>query len=123
LIPRRAQSVLLNQIGNPPLEAGQALDGNWLHPNHLFSSRQMTLIPYLNRSSSDPEPVRLCRRKAMECQRTAMTTTNSEIRLRFFQLARLWSEMGDEAEQRTIVSSSSKQPGTVLSLSQFQKSG
>ena len=31
------------------------------------------------------EPVRLCRRKAVECQRTALTATNPNVRLRYFQ--------------------------------------
>jgi hypothetical protein len=59
----------------------------------------------------------------MECQRTAMTTTNPVIRSRFFHLAKLWREMADEAEQRPIVSSNYKPPGVVLSISRFQKSG
>ena len=86
-----------------------------------FSSWHMTLITSLNRSTSEPEPVRLCRRNARECQRTAMITTNPVIRETFFHLAKLWREMADEAEQRTIVSSNSKPPGVVLALSRFQK--
>ena len=73
-----------------------------------------------DRSSGETESVRLCRRKAMECQRTAMITTNPVIRIRFFHLAKLWREMADEAA-RTNVSSNSKEPGVVLFLNQFQK--
>src|ERR1700733_10960858 len=91
--------------------------------SYFVATRHMTRITYLNRSSSATAPLRLCRRKAMECQRTAMTTTNPVIRSRFFHLAKLWREMADEAEQRTIVSSNSKEPGVVLSLSRFRKSG
>ena len=50
--------------------------------SYFVATRHMTRITYLNRSSSATAPLRLCRRKAMECQRTAMTTTNPVIRSR-----------------------------------------
>jgi hypothetical protein len=81
----------------------------------------MTPITYLERSASQIEPIRLCRRKAIECQRTALTTTDPNIRLRYLHLAKLWREMADEAERRVSGSSLAKQRGVVLSLSQFQK--
>jgi hypothetical protein len=81
----------------------------------------MTRITYLNRSSSATAPLRLCRRKAMECQRTAMTTTNPVIRSRFFHLAKLWREMADEAA-RASGSSASEARGVLIFLNQFQKS-
>ena len=109
----------LNQIENPALDVGQALHGNWWRPNH-FLSRHMTFIT--SRSSSKTEPVRLCRRKAVECQRTALTATNPNVRLRYFQLARLWREMAEEAARRTNGSSPSKGQGVVIFPKQFQKS-
>ena len=45
---------------------------------------------YLHRSSGETESVRLCRRKAMECQRTAMTTTNPVIQSDSF----IWRSFG-----------------------------
>ena len=45
-------------------------------------------------------PLRLCRRKAMECQRTAMTTTNPVIRSRFFHLAKLGGKWPTKLRER-----------------------
>jgi hypothetical protein len=84
--------------------------------------KQMTPITYLNGSSSETEPVRLCRRKAIDCQRSALTTTDPNIRLRFLHLAKLWREMADEAARRTNGSSVSEKRGVVLFPNQFQKS-
>ena len=61
--------------------------------------------------NSETESIRLCRRKAIECQRTALRTTNSNVRLRYFHLAKLWSEMAHEAERRTNGSPISKGRG------------
>jgi len=58
----------------------------------------------------------------MECQRTALRTTNPNVRLRYFHLAKLWSEMAHGAERRTNGSSYSEGRGVVLFLNQFQKS-
>ena len=71
----------------------------------------MTPIIHFNGSSSETEPVRLCRRKAMECQRTALTTTDPKVRLRYLHLAKLWREMADEAERRTNASPLPKRMG------------
>ncbi len=81
----------------------------------------MTPITYLNGSPTKTERVGLCRRKATECQRTALTTTDPNIRLRFWHLAKLWREMADEAA-RTTVASTSDERGVVLFPNQFQKS-
>jgi hypothetical protein len=89
--------------------------------SYFVATRHMTRITYLNRSSSATAPLRLCRRKAMECQRTAMTTTNPVIRSRFFHLAKLWREMADEAASASG-SSASEARGVLIFLNQFQKS-
>ena len=83
--------------------------------------RHMTRITYLDGLSSETEPIRLCRRKAAECQRTALTTIDPNIRLKFTHLAKLWREMADEAA-RTNVASTSEERGVVVFLNQFQKS-
>ena len=106
--------VRLNQIGNPPLDVGQTLHGNL---GVLFMLKHMTPITYLAGSSGE---TRLCRRKATECQRIALTTTDPNIRLRFSHLAKLWREMADEAA-RPKVSTTSEERGVVLFLNQFQK--
>ena len=82
----------------------------------------MTPITYLNGSSNETEAVRLCRRKAMDCQRTALTATNPNVRLRYFHLAKLWREMADDAVRRTNGYSPSEGRGVVLFLNRFQKS-
>jgi hypothetical protein len=81
--------------------------------------RHMTRITYLDGLSSETEPIRLCRRKAAECQRTALTTIDPNIRLRFTHLAKLWREMADEAA-RTNVASTSKERGVVVSKIQIR---
>jgi hypothetical protein len=59
----------------------------------------MTSITYLDGSANEKnEAVRLCRKKATECQRTALTTSDPMVRLRFLHLAKLWREMADEAD-------------------------
>jgi hypothetical protein len=78
----------------------------------------MTPIIHFNGPSSETEPVPLCRRRAMECQRTALTTTNPKVRLRYLHLAKLWKEMADDAERRTP----SEAHGVVIFLGEFQKS-
>jgi hypothetical protein len=49
------------------------------------------------------EPARLCRRKALECQSTALASTDLRARLTYLHLAKLWREMADEAERQTEV--------------------
>ena len=101
---------------------GQALHGNWWSAIQLFR-RDTTYDAYnlFEQVIQRDRPLRLCRRKAMECQRTAMTTTNPVIRSRFFHLAKLWREMADEAA-RASGSSASEARGVLIFLNQFQKS-
>ena len=82
----------------------------------------MTPIIHFNEPSSETEPVPLCRRRAMECQSTALTTTNPKVRLRYLHLAKLWKEMADDAERRTNGSTPSEAHGVVIFLGEFQKS-
>jgi hypothetical protein len=79
-------------------------------------------MTYVNGSSTETASVRLCRKKALECKRTALTTTNPNIRLRFLHLAKLWRQMAEEAERRTNKSFASEKQGMVLFLNRFQKS-
>jgi hypothetical protein len=57
----------------------------------------MTSLSYPN-SSSD-ETSRWCQKKARDCQRVALTAKDPKVRLVFSQLAKMWREMADEAEQ------------------------
>ena len=57
----------------------------------------------------------------MECQRTALTATSPNVRLRYFHLAKLWREMADDAVRRTNGYSPSE-GRVVLFLNRFQKS-
>jgi hypothetical protein len=83
----------LNQIRNFGFTAVEAPRGT----THVLSSsvplRPMTSITYLNGSSSESEAVRLCRQKARDCQRTALASTDHDIRVRYWHLAKLWHEM------------------------------
>ena len=76
-----------NQIQNARLDVGQALRDTQSRPVHIaFSLRKMTRITYLHGSPSETEPIRLCRRKAMEYQRTALTTTDPTVRRKYLHL-------------------------------------
>jgi hypothetical protein len=72
----------------------------------------MTSINYLNGSSNETDAARLCRKKARDCQRTALTTADPMIRHRFLHLAKLWREMADDAEQQAKGASEDK--GAVI---------
>ena len=77
----------------------------------------MTSITYLDGLSNEKiEAARLCRKKATECQRTALTTADPVVRLRFLNLARLWREMGDEADQRTNKPPMSEDKGVIITF-------
>ena len=90
-------------------------------PVHIaFSLRKMTRITYLHGSPSETEPIRLCRRKAMEYQRTALTTTDATVRRKYLHLAELWREMADEAKRRMNASSPHEGKGVILFLSDFK---
>ena len=109
-----------NQIQNARLDVGQAHRDTQSRPVHAFSLRKMTRITYLHGSPSETEPIRLCRRKAMEYQRTALTTTDPTVRLKYLHLAELWREMADEAKRRMSASSPDEGKGVVLFLSDFK---
>ena len=80
----------------------------------------MTPIAYLDGSSTETERAQLCRRKAIECQRAALTTANPEIRLGLSNLAKLWRAMAGEAARETH-SSVSEERGGVVFLNRFRK--
>ena len=82
----------------------------------------MTRITYLDGVSSEAEPIRLCRRKATECQRTALTTTDPNIRQRYLHLAKLWREMADDAKGQSNGSSASEGRGVLIFLNRYQMS-
>jgi hypothetical protein len=67
----------------------------------------MRSITHLNGSPRETDAAWLCRKKARECQRTALTTTDPEVRFRYLHLAKLWHEMAREAERKANCSSSS----------------
>ena len=99
----------------PGLRANYALHVTARDSSSLV--RPMTSITYLDLSANEKnEAVRLCRKKATECQRTAVTTSDPMVRLRFFHLAKLWREMADEADQRTNKPPTSEDKGVVIAL-------
>jgi hypothetical protein len=81
----------------------------------------MTSITYLNGLSGGKEAVRLCRQNARECQRAAFVSTNHDIRVRYWHLAKLWHEMAREAERKANGTSSSDDGGAVIIPMQFPK--
>ena len=100
----------------------QALRGNKFLPRVLsIPQGPMPSITYLNGSSSETEAIRLCRTKARECQRVALTTTDHSIRLRYLQLAKLWHEMARDAERKANCSPNSDDKGVVIFPMRFQK--
>ena len=109
-----------NQIQSARLDVGQALRDTQPRLSMRFRLRKMTRITYLHGSPSETEPIRLCRRKAMEYQRTALTTTDPTIRRKYLHLAELWREMADEAKRRMSASSPYEGKGVVLFLSDFK---
>ena len=58
--------------------------------------------------------------KAMEYQRTALTTTDPTVRRKYLHLAELWREMADEAKRRINASSQHEGKGVVLFLTDFK---
>jgi hypothetical protein len=81
----------------------------------------MPSITYLNGSARQTDAAWLCRKKARECQRTALTTADPEVRLRYLHLAKLWHEMAREAERKANCSSSSEDKAVVIFPMRFQK--
>jgi hypothetical protein len=76
----------------------------------------------LTRIGALSEPAQLCRKKARECLRSALTSTDPTVRLRYLQLAKLWREMGGEAVKQAKESSYCKEREVVLFLNEFKKS-
>jgi hypothetical protein len=70
--------------------------GKSVRPNLVVSP--MTSISYPNSSSDETNPSRWCQKKARDCQRAALTAKGPKARLVFFNLAKMWREMADEAE-------------------------
>jgi hypothetical protein len=61
----------------------------------------MGSITYLNGSTNKAEASWLCRKKATDYQRAALTATDLPTRLTYLHLAKLWQEMAREAERKT----------------------
>ena len=70
----------------------------------------MTSISSLHGLSGETDASRFCRKKARDCQRAALATTNPNLRLTLQRLAKLWREMADlrsnkreEPENKSVV--------------------
>ena len=81
----------------------------------------MPSITHLNGSPRETDAAWLCRQKARECQRAALTTTDPKVRFRYLHLAKLWHEMAREAERKANCSSSSDDKAVVIFPMRFQK--
>jgi hypothetical protein len=66
------------------------------------SCEPMASISYPTSSSVETDASRLCQKKARDCQRVALTAKDAKVRLVFAQLAKMWREMADEAEQEVV---------------------
>jgi hypothetical protein len=58
----------------------------------------MTSIRYFARSPRETTTGRLCRKKASDCRRIALTTEDPRARRMYLQLAKLWDEKADAQE-------------------------
>jgi hypothetical protein len=58
----------------------------------------MPSISYFARSPRETNTCRLCRKKASDCQRIALTTEDPRARRMYLQLAKLWREKADVHE-------------------------
>jgi hypothetical protein len=75
----------------------------------------MTSITCSDQLSNDRiEAVLLCRKKATECQRTALTTADPMVRLRFLRFAKLWREMADALDRRKNKPPASEDKGVII---------
>jgi hypothetical protein len=81
----------------------------------------MLSITYLNGSPRQTDAAWLCRTKAQEYQRAALTTTDPKVRFRYLHLAMIWHEMAREAERKANCSSSSDDKAVVIFPMRFQK--
>jgi hypothetical protein len=62
----------------------------------------MTSIRYPNSSPDETNANRWYLKKARDCRRAALTAKDPKVRLVFFNLAKMWREMADRAEQETV---------------------
>jgi hypothetical protein len=58
----------------------------------------MTSIRYFARSPRETTTGRLCRKKASDCRRVALTTEDPKVRRVYLQLAKLWREKAEVLE-------------------------
>jgi hypothetical protein len=68
-------------------------------------------MTYQHKSSGKTD-ARLCRQQAKECQRLALKTADADTRLRFLHLAKLWTELANEALQQKAEASNKE--GAVI---------
>jgi hypothetical protein len=78
----------------PPIEAVSAT------APHRISVRMRKMFPIGLQGQNETKASRLCRSKASDCQRQAMTTADPTVRQRYFRIAKLWREMADQAERK-----------------------
>jgi hypothetical protein len=80
------------------------------------------MFPIGLRGLNETKASRLCRRKAADCQRLAMTTGDPTARKRYFHIAKLWREMADQAEREQAQALSASEASTSeLSLLSTQR--
>ena len=86
--------------------------GKSVRPTPVVSP--MTSIRYPNSSSDETNANRWYLKKARDCRRAALTAKDPKVRLVFFNLAKIWREMADEAEPETETVEPSKGIGVVI---------
>ena len=82
----------------------------------------MTSIRYPTSSSDETNDRRWCQKKARDCQRVALTAKDPKVRLVFFNLAKMWREMADEAEPEIETVEPSKGIDAVINFPSRAKS-
>jgi hypothetical protein len=82
----------------------------------------MTSIRYPNSSPNEANASRWCQKKARDCQRFALTAKDPKVRLVFFNLAKMWREMADEAEPEIETVEPSKGIDVVINFPSRAKS-
>ena len=80
----------------------------------------MTLLTRFN-ASRETEPVRLCRKKAMECRRNALTATNPAVRMMYLHIAKQWNEMAEYAKRRSNGTGREREQSVVIFPNRFSK--
>ena len=86
--------------------------GKSVRPTPVVS--RMTSIKYPNSSPDETNANRWYLKKARDCRRAALTAKDPKVRLVFFNLAKMWREMADEAEPETETVEPSKGIGVVI---------